>query len=326
MNIALTIAGFDPSSGAGITADLAVFAAHGLFGTACITALTVQSTLGVRAVHPVGPTLVRDTLDCLCSDLPPAGIKLGMLADQATVVEVAAWLTRLRQNLRLPIVLDPVLRSTSGHALLAPDSPAYKPAGPPSTHPTSALANPFPNPSPNPVPNPSPAPRLNPPLHPPPAPPTALDALRSHLLPVVDWITPNHAELAALLGRPPFTAPDRPTLETAARDLQRLSPSLTVLVTGGDQHPPDDLLVLPSGEAAWLSGAHVATTSTHGTGCALSSALLAQLIAAAPPLTAARAAKHFVAEALRRAPGLGHGRGPADLLWPLDRDRAAQSL
>jgi hydroxymethylpyrimidine/phosphomethylpyrimidine kinase len=58
MQTVLTIAGFDPSSGAGVTADLMVFAAHSLFGTACITALTVQSTLGVRSTHPVDAAVV----------------------------------------------------------------------------------------------------------------------------------------------------------------------------------------------------------------------------------------------------------------------------
>ena len=65
MKTVLTIAGFDPSSGAGVTADLMVFAAHGLFGTACITALTVQSTLGVQASHPVSSEIVGATLECL---------------------------------------------------------------------------------------------------------------------------------------------------------------------------------------------------------------------------------------------------------------------
>src|ERR1700731_2122694 len=63
--VALTIAGFDPGSGAGITADLKTFSAHGIYGVACISALTVQSTLGVRAVEPLSANLVRQTLDCL---------------------------------------------------------------------------------------------------------------------------------------------------------------------------------------------------------------------------------------------------------------------
>src|SRR5271156_4731797 len=99
----LTIAGFDPSSGAGVTADLMVFAAHGLFGTSCITSLTVQSTVGVRASSPVPTELVRDTLECLQSDVPA----------------VAGFLEGLRaRGSRVPVVLDPVLRSSSGMDLL----------------------------------------------------------------------------------------------------------------------------------------------------------------------------------------------------------------
>src|SRR5271168_1454909 len=92
MQTVLTIAGFDPSSGAGVTADLMVFAAHALFGTSCITAFTVQSTLGVRSSHPVPGETVGATLDCLHDDLPPAGIKIGMLATAANAAAVADYL------------------------------------------------------------------------------------------------------------------------------------------------------------------------------------------------------------------------------------------
>src|SRR5271168_5454734 len=118
MQTVLTIAGFDPSSGAGVTADLMVFAAHGLFGTSCITGLTVQSTVGVRSVTPVSADIVRATLDCLQSDLPPVGIKIGMLATAANVMVVAEFLEGLRGGglggewRRVPVVLDPVLRSS----------------------------------------------------------------------------------------------------------------------------------------------------------------------------------------------------------------------
>src|SRR5258708_33034972 len=93
MQTVLTIAGFDPSSGAGVTADLMVFAAHGLFGTSCITGLTVQSTVGVRSTTAVSAEGVKATLDCLGGDLPPAGIKIGMLTtaeNGASVAEVLA--------------------------------------------------------------------------------------------------------------------------------------------------------------------------------------------------------------------------------------------
>lgn len=124
--LALTIAGHDPSSGAGITADLLVFQAHRLFATSAITALTVQSTLGVAAVQPVSAAHLRHTLDHLQIDLPPQGIKIGMLGSAEVVSTVADYLVSLAPagaaNRHIPIVFDPVLRSSSGAALLASEA------------------------------------------------------------------------------------------------------------------------------------------------------------------------------------------------------------
>jgi len=120
--VALTIAGFDPGSGAGITADLKTFAAHRIYGVACISALTVQSTLGVRTVEPLPAILVRQTLECLAEDVSLSGIKIGMLGSSAVVCEVSSFLTA--QSATIPrerIVLDPVLRSTSGTPLIDRD-------------------------------------------------------------------------------------------------------------------------------------------------------------------------------------------------------------
>jgi hydroxymethylpyrimidine/phosphomethylpyrimidine kinase len=116
--IALTVAGFDPSSGAGITADLQVFAAHGLFGTSAITALTVQSTLGVQAVQATDPNLLLATLQNVSADLPASGVKVGMLGSEANVVALAKFLSLAPSP--VPVVLDPVLRSSSGFDLLEP--------------------------------------------------------------------------------------------------------------------------------------------------------------------------------------------------------------
>jgi len=118
--VVLTIAGFDPSSGAGVTADLKVFAAHMLYGASAITALTVQSTLGVRRVEPVLPELLRETLDCLSADLSFAGVKIGMLGTG----EVAGVVAEFLEKSGIPAgraVLDPVLRSSSGRELLSED-------------------------------------------------------------------------------------------------------------------------------------------------------------------------------------------------------------
>lgn len=115
--ILLTIAGFDPSSGAGVSADLKVFAAHGVYGMACITALTVQSTMGVGAVEPVSAATVGATLTMLAEDVTFSGIKLGMLGTAKSAEIVNIFLGGLSG---VPIVLDPVLRSSSGRELLDP--------------------------------------------------------------------------------------------------------------------------------------------------------------------------------------------------------------
>ncbi|HZQ68908.1 MAG TPA: bifunctional hydroxymethylpyrimidine kinase/phosphomethylpyrimidine kinase [Terriglobales bacterium] len=115
--VVLTIAGFDPSSGAGVTADIKTIAAHSCYGVACISALTVQSTGGVRRVEPLDPSLVTDTLQELASDVEIAAVHIGMLGSGRVVRAVADFL--LRQ--KLPnVVLDPILKSSSGADLLDP--------------------------------------------------------------------------------------------------------------------------------------------------------------------------------------------------------------
>lgn len=115
---AVTIAGFDPGSGAGISADLLTFSRFGIFATAAITALTVQSTRGVRRVQAVDPVLLRDTLAELEDDLPGSGCKIGMLGGAAQVHVVAEFLRTVRARRAITVVLDPVLVSSSGAVLL----------------------------------------------------------------------------------------------------------------------------------------------------------------------------------------------------------------
>jgi hydroxymethylpyrimidine/phosphomethylpyrimidine kinase len=271
--IALTIAGFDPSGGAGITADLKTFAAHRIYGVACISALTIQSTQGVRGVEPTSPETVRRTLECLADDLTLDGVKIGMLGTAGVVAEVASFLKRHTgsQGVRLGrsrVVLDPVLVSTSGAALL--DS-------------------------------------------------AGLQLLVEELLGSVGWITPNRAELAVLIGSGAVAKDEIPA---AARRLQELAlqqgnRELHVVVTGGDLEHPNDYLLPTNGKEQWLDGTRVKTTSTHGTGCAFSSALLCSLIAGKAPADAARTAKTFVAEALRSAYPVGKGKGPPNHLFNL---------
>jgi hydroxymethylpyrimidine/phosphomethylpyrimidine kinase len=113
--VVLTIAGFDPGSGAGVTADIKTIAAHGCYGVACITALTVQSTKGVQRVDVVDPKLVAETLKELASDIEIAAVHIGMLGSGQVARAVADFVAEHK----LPnIVLDPILKSSSGSDLL----------------------------------------------------------------------------------------------------------------------------------------------------------------------------------------------------------------
>jgi hydroxymethylpyrimidine/phosphomethylpyrimidine kinase len=119
--VVLTIAGFDPSSGAGVTADIKTIAAHACYGVACITALTVQSTAGVRKVEPVSADLVTQTLNELVSDIEIAAIRIGMLGSGRVVKAIADFLADRRPA---NVVLDPILKSSSGADLL--DAPGAR--------------------------------------------------------------------------------------------------------------------------------------------------------------------------------------------------------
>ncbi len=113
--VVLTIAGFDPSSGAGITADIKTIAAHECYGVACITALTIQSTRGVRRVESVSPKTIAETLQELVSDIAVEAVHIGMLGNSAVVEVVTDFLDRVKPP---HVVLDPILKSSSGTDLL----------------------------------------------------------------------------------------------------------------------------------------------------------------------------------------------------------------
>lgn len=113
--VVLTIAGFDPSSGAGATADVKTIAAHGCYGVAALTALTVQSTSGVKRSEPVDVTLLRESLEELKQDAKISAVHIGMLQTAAIANAVADFL----ENAQLPcVVLDTIIKSSSGATLL----------------------------------------------------------------------------------------------------------------------------------------------------------------------------------------------------------------
>lgn len=261
--VVLSIAGYDPSAGAGVLADLKTFAALGAYGMGCITALTIQSTQGVHRVQPVDVSIVVETLDCLAEDACFAAIKVGMLGGAEVAAAVMAWLER---HPGVPVVLDPVLKSSSGKDLL--DAVGFS-------------------------------------------------VLREQGLARANWITPNLDELEVLTGAPrPQTRPEK---EQVAHKLQQMAnqrgnPDLKIVVTGGHADLPDDLL-LTAEDCRWYPCERIATTSTHGTGCAFSSALATRVAQGDDPAAAVQAAKDYVTGALRHAYPVGKGNGPMDHFW-----------
>lgn len=113
--VALTIAGSDSSGGAGIQADLKTFSALGVYGATAITAITAQNTMGVRSVHAIPAQMVHEQIVATIEDIKPKVIKIGMLANEEIVCIVAKTL----QQYPIPIILDPVMVSSSGHSLLS---------------------------------------------------------------------------------------------------------------------------------------------------------------------------------------------------------------
>lgn len=115
--VALTIAGSDPSGGAGLQADLKVFQQLGVYGMSVVTLLTVQNTQGVTEVDVFSPEIILAQLHAVCSDIPPKVIKTGAMGNAKVVEEVGKALSEIQ----CPKVIDPVLVSKHGHALVADD-------------------------------------------------------------------------------------------------------------------------------------------------------------------------------------------------------------
>jgi hydroxymethylpyrimidine/phosphomethylpyrimidine kinase len=251
----LSIAGSDPSGGAGVQADLKTFAALGVYGMAALTALTAQNTRGVTAVHAPGADFMRAQLDAIFADVRVDAVKIGMVWDAATITSIADVLAAHRPA---HIVLDPVMVAASGDRLLAAE---------------------------------------------------AEDALKTHLLPLADVVTPNLPEAAAFLGR------DLPP-EGAARALLDMGARAVVLKGGhGDGPESTDILLRTGCAPLVLSAPRLEGRAGHGTGCTLSAALAAFLALGADMPGAARAAKAYVTGAMAGADVLEVGGGPSG---PLD--------
>jgi hydroxymethylpyrimidine/phosphomethylpyrimidine kinase len=270
--VVLTIAGFDPCSGAGITADIKTIAAHGCYGVACITALTVQSTAAVRRVEPVDPGLIRDTLEEVVADIEISAVHIGMLGSGKVAKVVADFLESRSGQSRLPnVVLDPILRSSSGMELL--DAAGTR-------------------------------------------------LLLERLLPLADVVTPNVDEAAAMTGLK-VTGLDE--MKAAAGRLHDRGAS-AVIVTGGHLDKAIDLLSFKTErgvEHEVFKADRQRSNSTHGTGCAFSTAIACHLALDRGLAEAALLAKTYVTAAISYGHPLGRGIGPVHHLYRMAQQRRA---
>jgi len=270
--VVLTIAGFDPSSGAGVTADIKTIAAHGCYGIACISALTVQSTTGVRRIEALDPGLVSETLAELAADIEIAAVHIGMLGSGKVVKAVADFLARRTGKDRLPnIVLDPIFKSSSGADLL--DSAGIK-------------------------------------------------LLMERLIPLADVVTPNVDEAAALTGIK-VTGVDE--MKAAAAKLHQMG-APGVVVTGGHLDKAIDVLSFTTRrgvEVEVFKADRQRSNSTHGTGCAFSTAIACHLALDRGLAEAVLLAKTYVTAAISNGHPLGKGTAPVNHLYRMGQQRRA---
>jgi hydroxymethylpyrimidine kinase/phosphomethylpyrimidine kinase len=251
--VVLAIAGFDPSAGAGVLADIKTIAAFGCYGTAAVTSVTHQNTQGVFGADHLSASSVAAQLRALFDDFPVASVKTGMLPDSRVIEAVAAMLSE--ENIP-HLVVDPVIRSTSGYDLI--DKQASR-------------------------------------------------SLIEKLFPLASLVTPNRVEAEIITGIRIENAEAMTKAAHAIRDLG----ARAVLIKGGDAEGEraTDLLVDASGEFVY-SAERIDSRNTHGTGCALSSAIACLLALGHTVKEAVAIAKRYVTEAIGSAPGLGRGHGP----------------
>jgi hydroxymethylpyrimidine/phosphomethylpyrimidine kinase len=282
--IVLTIAGFDPSSGAGITADIKTIAAHGCYGVTCITAMTVQSTSGVKRVEAVDPALILDTLEELAADLDIGAVHIGMLGSGKVVNAVADFLTGQSGGqsgnrsltrpgkTRLPnIVLDPILKSSSGADLL--DAAGTR-------------------------------------------------LLIERLIPMAAVLTPNVDEAAALSGVQVRDLDEMKVAATKLHELGaeavvitggHLEKAIDLLSFKTRRGVEQEI----------FKAERQRSNSTHGTGCAFATAMACHLALDRGLAEAALLAKTYVTAAISYGHPLGRGTGPVYHLYRMSQQRRA---
>ncbi len=232
MKHVLSIAGTDPSGGAGAAADCKTFCAHGCFALNVITAVVSQNTQGVRGYMDVTPELIASQIDAVFEDIDVDAVKIGMVSVPETIRVIA---DKLKQYQPPYVVVDPVMVATSGHRLLVPE---------------------------------------------------AEQTLKEVLLPLADVLTPN-----------------LPEAEVLVKGGHRIADATDILFDGHDFH--------------YYKGRRLESTSTHGTGCSLSSAIASNLANGLSLPDAVGAAKEYVFEGIAHAEPIGEGHGPIHHFYEL---------
>ena len=253
----LTVAGTDPSGGAGIQVDLQVFRDFGYHGLSVVTALVWQNTTEVRGFEQTRPAVLREQLEAVFDDIPVRGIKLGMLPTPAVVETVADLLDERLGEEPCPVVLDPVLRSGTGESRLA---------------------------------------RWG-----------APEAMLARLLRHVDVVTPNRDELIALAGREIETGDEG---AVAARELLEFGCGAVLFKMGhlADGDEISDALITDD-QTTWLEPLSRVEADVRGTGCQLSSALVAALADGDDLVDAVERSRTYLNELLHnRRASVGAGR------------------
>lgn len=254
----LSIAGTDPTGGAGTAADLKSITAAGGYGMAVVTALVAQNTHGVREVHLPPADFLTAQLDAVGDDVELDAVKTGMLGSADTIRAVADW---CRAHPPQVLVVDPVMVATSGDRLLEPEA-------------EQALIG---------------------------------------FCATAAVITPNIDELAVITGRAAATTEEEAIEQ--ARGWAAANGVAVVVKTGHlGGREATSTWVSPDGSRIAVPSARVETTSTHGTGCSLASALATRLGAGDDPADALRWASDWLHEAIVHGGSLrvGSGNGPVD--------------
>lgn len=270
MKTVLSIAGSDPSGGAGIQADLKTMEAHGVYGMSVITALTAQNTLGVQGVMEIPADYVKSQITSVFDDIYPNAVKIGMLPNLEVMKAVVMSIDKYKA---MNIVLDPVMSSTSGTELSRKDSRKYMIE---ELFPRCTLVTPN-------IPE--------------------TEVIISLLK---DGSGGGNKPPESLDSREKIEEAGKKIGETCGCNVLIKGGHSSFAV----KKSMDYLYLPDKKEGIWLEGERLDNPNTHGTGCTLSSAIASNLALGYDLEEAVRKAKRYLEKCIRAGLDLGHGRGP----------------